>query len=174
MEKLELVKPNFKYERGFKTFIENYKSSGEKLIPFDLKYYKSDFKEYVAKLLGFPKGIGVPEAFIEHSTFWLVDDEGEVKGVINIRHRLNESLKIEGGHIGYGVAPMYRRKGYGTKMLKLAFEKAKGLGIEKVLITCDKENIGSAKVAINNGGILDSEDRVDGREIQRYWINLDK
>ncbi|MED4162879.1 GNAT family N-acetyltransferase, partial [Halalkalibacterium halodurans] len=77
------------------------------------------------------------------------------------------------GHIGYGIRPSERGKGYATLMLKLGLEKAAALGLEKVLITCDKENLPSARTIQRNVGVLDSE-VVDERgiAIQRYWIKL--
>lgn len=65
-----------------------------------------------------------------------------------------------------------RRMGYATKLLKMALEKAKQFGISRALLTCDKDNIGSAKTILKNGGVLDSEVTVNGVEIQRYWIEV--
>ncbi len=84
-----------------------------------------------------------------------------------------------GGNIGYGINPKYWKQGYGTKMLELGLEKAKDLIKEdKVLITCDDDNIGSSKVIENNSGILENKVKniIDGEEIftRRYWINLKK
>ena len=93
-------------------------------------------------------------------------------GAVNIRHYLNESLLLNGGHIGDGIRPSERRKGYATAMIGLALEECKKLGIDKVLMVCDKENIGSAKSIINNGGVLENEVVVDGVTEQRYWITL--
>ena len=62
-----------------------------------------------------------------------------------------------GGHIGDGIRPSERRKGYATAMIGLALEECRKLGINKVLMTCDKTNIGSAKSIMNNGGVLESE-----------------
>ena len=93
-------------------------------------------------------------------------------GAVNIRHYLNESLYKSGGHIGDGIRPSERKKGYATAMIGLALEKCKELGINKVLMTCDKTNIGSAKSIINNGGVLESEFEEDGVVEQRYWITL--
>ncbi|MBW5448089.1 GNAT family N-acetyltransferase [Cohnella sp. CFH 77786] len=89
-----------------------------------------------------------------------------------MRHRLNEKLLEIGGHIGYGIRPSERRKGYATEILKQALSKAKDLGISEALVTCDKENIGSAKTIIKNGGLLGSEAVVNGTAIQRYWIKV--
>ena len=85
---------------------------------------------------------------------------------------MREKLRVIGGHIGYGIRPTERNKGYGSIILRLALEKARKLGIKNVLITCAKDNIASAKVVQNNGGKLDSELIKGNRTVQRYWIEL--
>lgn len=83
-----------------------------------------------------------------------------------MRHRLNEHLLEGGGHIGYDVRPTARRRGYATAMLRDALRKAAELGIEKALLTCDDDNVGSYKVIEANGGVM--EDVRHGR--RRYWV----
>ncbi|MCL2199628.1 MAG: GNAT family N-acetyltransferase [Defluviitaleaceae bacterium] len=105
------------------------------------------------------------------STTYLAMDSGKIIGMISVRHYLNDALLKHGGHIGYGIRPSERRKGYATKMLALALEKCRDLNIEKALVTCDKGNIGSAKTIINNGGVLQDElTEENGSILQRYWI----
>ena len=57
-------------------------------------------------------------------------------------------------------------------MLNLALDVCKSLQISPVLVTCDKENLGSAKTIINNGGQLINEVPEDYRITQRYHIHL--
>lgn len=111
---------------------------------------------------------------VPDSVFFLLDeDRDRLLGAVNIRHYLNEKLLIDGGHIGDGIRPSERRKGYATEMIRLALVECKRLGIDKVLITCDKDNIGSAKSIRKNGGILENEFVTsDGDIVQRYWIVL--
>lgn len=111
---------------------------------------------------------------VPSSTFFLLDTERNILlGAVNIRHYLNDYLLKYGGHIGDGIRPSERGKGYGTEMIRLALIECKKLGINKVLMVCDKDNIASAKTIINNGGILENEiiDE-DGDTNQRYWIEL--
>jgi len=114
------------------------------------------------------------ETLVPDSTYFALDKDRNIfVGAVNIRHYLNEGLKKGGGHIGDGVRPSERRKGVATKMIGLALEKCKELNIDRVLMFCLKDNIGSAKSIINNGGIYDGEYiEEDGNIFNRYWINL--
>lgn len=85
---------------------------------------------------------------------------------------MNEALLLDGGHIGDGVRPSERRKGIATQMISLALGECKKMGIQRVLMVCNKENVGSAKSIRNNGGVLENEVVVDGVVEQRYWIEL--
>ena len=111
---------------------------------------------------------------VPNSVFFLLDTERDrLLGAINIRHYLDDELLREGGHIADGIRPSERRKGYATEMIRLALIECGKLGIDQVLITCDKDNIGSAKSIINNGGILENEIiNSEGEIEQRYWITL--
>ena len=116
------------------------------------------------------------DKFVPDSVFFLLDkDRNILLGAVNIRHYLNDYLLKYGGHIGDGIRPSERGKGYATEMIRLALIECKKLGIDKVLMVCDKSNIASAKTIIKNGGILENEFvDDDGGIIQRYWIKLDK
>ena len=102
------------------------------------------------------------------------NDYEKLVGLLSVRFDLTENLANKYGHIGYGVRPSERRKGYATKMLRFALEECKRLGMNKVILGCYKENIGSAKTIIKNGGKLAKE--VDEyKEINEFWkINLKK
>lgn len=173
MAGLRLLSPTIELKDAYLSMLDEWREIGEKLVPWILEHDPSDFPLLLEKLEGYSRGIGIGEKFVPHSTYWLVDRNNRVVGAVNIRHRLNDFLLDRGGHIGYGVRPSARRKGYATEMLRLALKVARDMGIERVLLVCDKENIGSAKTIVNNGGVLDSEGiGDDGKVIQRYWITL--
>ena len=113
------------------------------------------------------------EGLVPDSTFFCFDEKRNLMvGAMNIRHDLNDYLLKYGGHIGDGIRPSERRKGYATEMIRLALEECRKLGLTRVLMTCDKNNIGSAKSIIRNGGILENEVLENGVIKQRYWIAL--
>ena len=102
------------------------------------------------------------------TTFWLYVN-GVPVGFGSIRHFLTEALSKVGGHIGYGIAPQFRGKGYGNEILRLLLNEAKKIGIEKVLVTVHLDNIASQAVALANGGVI--TERTDERIL--IWINTE-
>lgn len=109
--------------------------------------------------------------FVPATTYFALMD-GEVVGTLQIRHKLNDYLLNQGGHIGYGVAPSKRRQGIATAMLRQALVICDGLEIHRVLITCDRDNIASAKTIEKGGGIFENEFlQVNGNIVKRYWVD---
>lgn len=127
----------------------------------------------VKSLDGWGRGVGLDDGWVPCTThFWIKDDV--IQGVINIRHSLTPSLEEIGGHIGYCVAPTQRRQGVATSMLAAALPLCQRLGITRALLTCDAENVASAKTIERCGGILDREAWSErAQKTQRwYWIDL--
>ena len=111
------------------------------------------------------------ETHVPDSTFFCLDTERNIfVGAVNIRHYLNEKLLHDGGHIGDGIRPSERGKGYGTQMIALALQECDRLGIRRVLMCCDRDNVASARTIQKNGGILKKKIDDDGVPVQRYWI----
>ena len=169
---MKLVDPIKIDESEFNDFIEEFKSVGEDLVPYSLNQKELGFEAYVASLGDESLGKGIRADWVPASTYFLLDDEGKIYGAVNIRHSLTEKLRIEGGHVGYGIKPSARNQGHGTEILRLAMDKVRELGIKRVLITCDKKNPHSARIITKNGGKLDSEIEKDNKTVQRYWIHL--
>lgn len=124
-----------------------------------------DFAEYVEKETSHSIGENLPEGYVPETSYWLIEDT-EFIGRVSIRHNLTEHLERVGGHIGYDIRPSKRNQGYGSKILELALPKAKELGIDPVLVTCDESNIGSRKIIEKNSGVLESV--IEGK--LRFWI----
>lgn len=148
---IALVEPCEKYLQSYVEAYEEYMQNGVQTYAFcDAGAYNifEKFDDYKHERNLKPNRVG-------SDYYWLVDvDRNYFIGEISIRHRLNDDLKRYGGHIGYGIRFSEWNKGYGTLMLRLALEKAKFLGITTILITCDDDNYGSAKVMEKNGFVL--------------------
>ncbi len=111
------------------------------------------------------RGIGLKEGYVPQTIYWFYVDDRPV-GFLKLRHALTDYLKNHGGHIGYGVAPKERGKGFGAKMLELGLVEARKLGINKILITCNSDNLASQRVAEKNGGVLTEKTE----KSCYYWI----
>src|SRR5690606_21388526 len=143
---------------SWRTLVREFLDRGEDLVPFPLAFPADDFAALLERLSGCERGEGIPRGFVPHSTYWLVDDRGEVVGVSNLRHRLTDRLRTEGGHIGYGVRPSARRQGHATRLLRHTLAAARDLGIGSALLTCGRGNAGSAAAIRRCGGTLASEE----------------
>ncbi|MCX4617713.1 GNAT family N-acetyltransferase [Streptomyces mirabilis] len=108
-----------------------------------------------------------------HATHWWIVDGETYLGAIDLRHYLNALLLEGGGHIGYSVRPSARRRGLATWALGAVLLKAPALGLDRVLLTCDDGNVGSARTIENNGGVLEDVRSTETGGKRRYWITLD-
>ncbi|MGP1455848.1 MAG: GNAT family N-acetyltransferase [Treponema sp.] len=135
--------------------------------------FRNDFHDFDYYLENLEIKQETPDGKVPDTTLFGLDVARDIfVGAINIRHYLTQGLLHTGGHIGYGIRPSEKRKGYATAMLALALQECKKLGIERVLMTCDKTNIGSAKTIVKNGGVLENEVWEEGVLEQRYWIDV--
>ena len=103
------------------------------------------------------------------ATFLYADVDGQVVGRASVRHALTDQLLRLGGHIGYAVLPPFRRRGYGTEILRQSLVVARAEGVGRVLVTCDDDNLGSIAVIERCGGRRDAEWPGDDG-VRRYWI----
>lgn len=120
---VSLLTPTTDLQDEYLDFYNEWKDSGETMIPWVITKDPSNFPAMVQELLDAHNGINLPESWVPDSTYWLVTDNNRIVGAVNIRHSLTEHLFNAGGHIGYGIRPSERRKGYATKLLALSLEK---------------------------------------------------
>jgi predicted acetyltransferase len=172
---LHLVEPNEDMREQYLEYIDAFRAAGESGHQDKREREVSDFAGFVRKCRDEAAGRNLTGTYVPMTSYWLVSG-GRIVATCRLRHWLNEVLEWHGGHIGYDARPDERCKGYATRMLAMVLEKARELGLTRVMVTCDKENIASARVIQKNGGVLDSEYwwEESGTKvmIQRYWIGL--
>ena len=121
------------------------------------------------------KGVNMRAGRVPHTMLYGFLD-GIAIGRCSVRHSLNENLRIRGGHIGYAVAPRFRRRGFGSDLFRAGLAHLKGLGVGSAMMTCAVSNLASRKMIEGAGGVLEHEyfDEMEGVALRRYWIDLEE
>jgi predicted acetyltransferase len=173
-ERLELVTPTLDLEATCQACEAVFAANGEVFLGPSANDWPAFVHRCAEEAAGRPATLDrVPQ-----SVFLLTrvapDGGRETLGVSKLRHYLTPTLEDIGGHIGYNIRPDERGKGYGTQILALTLPHARALGLARVLLTCDTDNIRSARVIMANGGVLTSEglSPLRGARVSRYWIAL--
>ena len=169
---MELIIPAIEHKEAALDFRQEHLEHGEKLIHGGSGLENAaDYESWLDRVQAAVTW-EYSETLVPASVFWGIQDN-HIVGIIQIRHMLNKFLSDTYGHIGYGVRPSERHKGYATKMLALALDKCRDMEIDRVLVSCDKKNTISAKTIIKNGGVY-NRDIIDneGDVVQQYWITL--
>ena len=175
MTDFKLISPSKEFEKEAVEYIQEFQKYNSEINGVGGLDRYDNYEEWLLKLEKDLDISNIPEGKVPANTYFFVRiQDNKIIGMINIRHKLNEFLFNEAGHIGYSIRPTERKKGYGTLMLKLGLEKCRQLNLDKVLITCDKINVASAKVIQSNNGVLENEifSETFSEIIQRYWISL--
>ncbi|HWB58525.1 MAG TPA: GNAT family N-acetyltransferase [Chthoniobacteraceae bacterium] len=173
---LPLIEPRLEMCEAYREFLQECIDAGEEGAIFTVPdKIGEDVDGAIRRLQDHARGINLPEGWVPCSAWWMLSGEGRLLGEIHVRHRLTPGLKAFGGQIGYIVRPSERRKGYATRMLALALDKARSLGLRRVLVTCDPGNDASSRVIAKNGGKLEPgvmSVKPPHQRVLRYWIEL--
>lgn len=170
--KFKLIEPTLVMEKEYNNYIDEWDKSGEEIVPLASRRSIVGYENLINCWKEQSTNKAYEEGFVPASLYFLIDENMRIYGSLHIRHELNDFLLNYGGHIGYGIRPSERKKGYARKILSLSLLIVRKMGINKALITCNKDNIASAKTILKNGGVLENEVIEGGEVTQRYWINI--
>lgn len=167
-----LIEPSSDYQLEFLDMVLENQNAGVNYG--HQKTAQEDFAVYLRKTKDSARGVDLPEGHVSLITFWLVRGDRGILGESHLRHDLTPALEVQGGHIGYNIRPSQRRKGYGTLILALTLEQARKVGLRRIRVTCDTDNIASARIIEKNGGKLSGQaiSSWSGKLISQYWIEL--
>lgn len=101
--------------------------------------------------------------------------DAQIVGRVSIRHSLNDFLLQRGGHLGYWVAPRFRRRGYAMQMFRQGLDYCRQtLGMSRLLITCEDSNTPSIRMIEAVAARLENkvEDPDKAVLVRRYWLEL--
>lgn len=177
MEKFKLIRPSLEYK---KQAIEYIQEQNEYNSPINgvggLNRYLEDYEGWLEKLEE-DRNRQITEERVPAETFFLIrENDNKIIGMINIRFALNKELRKVGGHIGYSIRPTERRKGYNKINLYLGLLECQKHGLKRVMLSCNKENLGSAKTIQSFDAELEREfyeDKLYHCQEQVYWIDVD-
>lgn len=169
---MKLVEPNIKYKASHLEALKEIMKDDNRY--FELYNQASNnferYVEYIKRLATHPDEGEVPSTHL-----WLV--EGDLfLGRLSVRPSLDDFMLKFGGHIGYIIAPAYRKHGYGYRILQLGLAYVCSIGMKRVLLTCNEDNIGSKKIIESCGGKLENklyDERINKNKL-RYWIELEE
>lgn len=175
MDEIELMLPNKDLEMAALEYKKEHFDNQEYELNGSSLFDKTDlYDDWLEQLKNNSNEKTVNPGWVVSTTFFaLRKRDSKIVGMVNIRHTLNEFLRTYGGNIGYGVRPSERKKGYAPEILKIALKYCKHLALQRVMLTCYKDNEASRKTILHCGGILEKEFiYTDGKTMQKFWIDL--
>ena len=171
-DEIKLIKPTMDYAEEIMDFRQEMLDAGDSFAGCGSLERCSSASEWIEMLEAMGNEETCPPGKVSSSTYLAVRlSDNRVVGSIDLRHHIDHPiLSVWGGHIGYSVRPSERRKGYAKEMLRQNLQNCRNRGITKVLITCDCDNVASARTILSNGGVFEKEICVDGKRMNRYWL----
>ena len=174
MDKIKLIKPTAEYADDIMKYRQELRDFDDSMDGCGNLRQCSSAEEWIRGIEMLNYEETCPKDKVTSDTYIavrLVDNK--IVGIIDFRHHIDHPvLGVWGGHIGYSVRPSERRQGYATEMLRQNLQNCKNHGLEKVMVTCNSDNVPSEKIIITNGGEFEKEVSVDDKRIKRYWIQL--
>ena len=166
---MKLLRPSIEYKQQVLEYKNEFMLNGDNLAGTSYLQNYDVYEEWM-KFVSDNEQESTKHTEVTASVFLAIrEEDNKLIGMINIRHTLNDYLFNYGGHIGYSVRKIERKKGYAKEMLRIALEECRKLGMKKVLLTCDADNIASVRTIKSCGGVLENEVSDDELLTQRYW-----
>ncbi|CEN23767.1 N-acetyltransferase GCN5 [[Clostridium] sordellii] len=172
---IKLIKPTLEYANDIMKYRREFLELGDDMAGCGNLRDCSSAKEWIDRIDLLESKETCPSDMVTSNTYIAVRlTDNKIVGVIDFRHNIDNHpiLSVWGGHIGYSVRPCERKKGYATEILRQNIINCKEYGLDKILITCDYDNVGSEKVILANRGVFESDIEADGTIKKRYWIKL--
>ena len=177
MEKFKLIRPTLEYKEQAIAYIQEFYQYNSKIHGVgSLNKYLDDYEGWLEKLELYRNMVATEERVPAETFFLIRENDNKIIGMTNIRFELNENLRKYGGHIGYSIRPTERRKGYNKINLYLGLLESQKRGLKRVMLSCDKDNLGSSRTMLAFNAEFEREffdDEINHCIEQIYWIDVD-
>jgi len=174
---VQLIRPSIEYEAQAKDLYKSwiaFEDSIEACSGLDC-FVKDDptngYKDWLIKTNLNWNGLYSEVEYILQRTYFIKNDR-ELVGFLGITLSLDEVLYNVGGHIGIGISPKHRRKGYAKDAFRLALDKCRQWEMDRILVICNKTNIASCSLIESCGGVFENEYSFEKDVYRRYWFEL--
>ena len=169
---IRLVRPTLEHKEKAFAYRQEHFDYGEKIINGSELLDKTEsYEEWLQSIKNNENPKTVSTDWVVTDTFFAVDDEDTIIGIIDLRHTLNDFLK-DFGNSGYSVRPSQRKKGYATEMLRQVLDIARRAGLTELHLSVEKDNLPSVKTIIKNGGVYERSFEFEGEPADIYRIEL--
>ena len=171
---MKLVEASLNPSKGLNDFLFDLGDGENGFSGTPINHGEVSLHEYLQSCVDGTDELKLKPGLVPQTIFWLLDSAEKVIGMVKLRHRLIESTRINGGHVGFFIHPAHRCLGYGKQALALALYELMKIGVTKALVTVYPENKPSIRIVEENGGQLEDcvEDPRTECKINRYWINI--
>lgn len=148
---IEFLLPSLNDKILVEEYVQEHYDNGEIRISASMTLTSAPYEKWVDYVHSLARD-GSPKW--GHTTIYLVKHKNKLVGMVNIRPEVCDEYANIYGHIGYGVRPSERRKGYATAILQKALLRCEDCGLKYAITGCIEENIASQKTMIRCGGQL--------------------
>lgn len=172
MNRITLVRPTIEMKEKALDYRQEHFDNGERIINGSELLDKTEsYEEWLESVTNNMSVDTVNPAWVVTDTFFAVDENDRIVGIIDLRHTINDFLK-DFGNSGYSVRPSERRKGYATEMLKQLLDVARSAGLKEIHLSVERSNAPSVRTIVKNGGVYERSFEFEGEEADIYKISL--
>lgn len=169
---IKLIRPTMDIKENALAYRQEHFDNGEMIINGSELLDKTEsYEKWLISVTNNMSIDTVNPTWVVTDTFFAVDENDRIVGIIDLRHTLNDFLK-DFGNSGYSVRPSERRKGYATEMLKQVLDVARNVGLQEIHLSVERENTPSVKTIIKNGGVYERSFEFEGKWADIYKIDL--